>query len=107
MSEANKELARQFFEEVWNKSRRGAIAELLAPNAVIYESGEVIRGPEGFQPFFDRMQVWTPSRPSRCLARTTRLFHSGRQPLHRVFCAGQAEKDRRQWRAGTVTVRRP
>ena len=57
MSQANKELAKRFFEEVWNKSRRGAIAELLAPNAVIYESGEAIRGPEGFYPFFDRMQA--------------------------------------------------
>ena len=57
MSEANKELAKRFFEEVWNKSRRSAIAELIAPNAVIYESGEAIRGPEGFYPFFDRMQA--------------------------------------------------
>jgi steroid delta-isomerase-like uncharacterized protein len=57
VSEANKELAKRFFEEVWNKSRRGAIAEILAPNAVIYESGEAIRGPEGFYPFFDRMQA--------------------------------------------------
>ena len=57
MSEANKEFAKRFFEEVWNKSRRGAIAELLAPNAVIYESEEAIRGPDGFYPFFDRMQA--------------------------------------------------
>ena len=57
MSEANKALAKRFFEEVWNKSRRSAIAELLATNAVIYESGEAIHGPEGFYPFFDRMQT--------------------------------------------------
>jgi hypothetical protein len=49
VSEANKELAKRFFEEVWNKSRRGAIAEILAPNAVIYESGEAIR-PRGILP---------------------------------------------------------
>jgi predicted ester cyclase len=57
MSEANKALAKRFFEEVWNKSRRSAIAELLAPNAVIYESGEVILGHDGFQQSFDRMQA--------------------------------------------------
>ena len=57
MSEANKELAKRFFEEVWNKSRRSAIAELLAPNGVIYDGGEAIHGPEGFYPFFDRMQA--------------------------------------------------
>ena len=57
MSETNKELAKRFFEEVWNKSRRNAIAELLAPNAVLYESSETIHGPEGFYSFFDRMQA--------------------------------------------------
>jgi steroid delta-isomerase-like uncharacterized protein len=57
MSEANKELAKRWFEEVWNKTRRNAIAEILAPNAVIYEAGETIHGPEGFYPFFDRMQA--------------------------------------------------
>jgi len=34
MSEANKELAKRWFEEVWNKGRREAIAEMLAPDAV-------------------------------------------------------------------------
>jgi len=57
MSEANKDLAKRFFDEVWNKSRRSDIAELLAPSSVVYESGEVIRGLEGFEPFFDRMQA--------------------------------------------------
>jgi len=57
MSEANKEVAKLWFEEVWNKGRREAIGELLAQDAVIYESGEAIRGPEGFYPFFDRMHA--------------------------------------------------
>lgn len=57
MSEANKELAKRWFEEVWNKKRREAIAEMLASDAVIYEAGEAIHGPEGFYPFFDRMQA--------------------------------------------------
>jgi|SRR5579864_1208254 len=57
MSEANKELAKRWFEEVWNKGRREAIKEILAPDAVILESGETVKGPEGFYPFFDRMQA--------------------------------------------------
>src|SRR5581483_8750229 len=55
MSQANKDLTKMWFEEVWNKKRRSAIRELLAPNAIIYEGGEAIRGAEGFYPFFDRM----------------------------------------------------
>lgn len=57
MSNANKALATRWFEEVWNKGRRDAIAEMLLPSAVIYESCQAIRGPEGFYPFFDRMQA--------------------------------------------------
>jgi len=56
MSEANKQLAKRWFEEVWNKGRREAISEILAPDAEIRESGEIVKGPEGFYPFFDRMQ---------------------------------------------------
>jgi hypothetical protein len=51
MSEANEELAKLWFEEVWNKGRREAIRELLPPEAVIYEGGAVVKGPEGFYPF--------------------------------------------------------
>lgn len=57
MSEANKELGKRWFEEVWNKGRRYAIGVILAPDAVIQESGEAVKGPEGFSPFFDRMQA--------------------------------------------------
>jgi predicted ester cyclase len=57
MSEANKQLAKRWFEEVWNKGRREAISEILAPDAEIRESGEIVKGPEGFYPFFDRMQA--------------------------------------------------
>jgi predicted ester cyclase len=57
MIEACKELGKLWFEEVWNKGRRAAIRELLAPGAVIYECGEAVRGAEGFYPFFDRMQA--------------------------------------------------
>jgi predicted ester cyclase len=57
MSEANKQLVKRWFEEVWNKGRREAIPEILAPDAEIRESGEIVKGPEGFYPFFDRMQA--------------------------------------------------
>ena len=57
MSEANKVIAKRWFEEVWNNGRRDAIAEMLAPDAVIYDGGEAIRGAEGFYPFFDRMHA--------------------------------------------------
>lgn len=57
MSEANKELAKLWFEEVWNKGRREAIRELLAQDAVIHEASDAIKGTEGFYPFFDRMQA--------------------------------------------------
>ncbi len=55
MPQANKEVAKRWFEEVWNKRRRDAIDEMLAPSAVLYEAGEQVIGPEGFKPFFDRM----------------------------------------------------
>lgn len=57
MSEANKKLIQRWFEEVWNKRRRDAIPEMLAPDTVIHEAGEAVRGPDGFYPFFDRMQA--------------------------------------------------
>ena len=57
MSEANKALAKRWFEEVWNKHRREAIAEMLAPDAPIYEGDQVSTGPDGFYPFFDRMSA--------------------------------------------------
>jgi len=57
MSEANKARAKRWFEEVWNKHRREAIAEMLAPDAPIHEGDQVSTGPDGFDPFFDRMSA--------------------------------------------------
>jgi predicted ester cyclase len=57
MSEANKQLARRWFEEVWNKQRCEAIAEMLTSDSVLHEGDEEARGPEGFYPFYDRMQA--------------------------------------------------
>jgi predicted ester cyclase len=57
MSKTNKELAHRWFEEVWNKGRREAIADMLLPDSVIHEGGESTLGPDGFYPFFERMQA--------------------------------------------------
>jgi steroid delta-isomerase-like uncharacterized protein len=57
MSEANKALAKRWFEEVWNEGRKETIRELLAAEAVIQEGNDASVGPEGFYPFFDRMQA--------------------------------------------------
>ncbi len=35
MSDQNKELVKRWFEEVWNKGRREAIAEMLSADAFI------------------------------------------------------------------------
>jgi steroid delta-isomerase-like uncharacterized protein len=55
--EAYKQLAKRWFEEVWNKGHREAIGELLAPDALFHEGITAALGPEGFYPFFDRMQA--------------------------------------------------
>jgi steroid delta-isomerase-like uncharacterized protein len=55
MLEANKALAQKWFEEVWNKRRREAIDEMLAPDAVVHEGRQAAKGPAGFRPFYDRM----------------------------------------------------
>ena len=47
----------RWFEEVWNKGRREAIAEMLLPDAVIHDAAKDGKGPEGFYPFFDRLQA--------------------------------------------------
>jgi predicted ester cyclase len=56
MTDADREIGTRWFEEVWNKGRREAIAEMLAPGAPIHECGETTYGPEGFYPYFDRLQ---------------------------------------------------
>src|SRR5258706_4335006 len=57
MSEANKALAIRWFEEVWNKGRREAIDEMMSPDALIEEGGAIVKGPDGFRPFFDRISA--------------------------------------------------
>lgn len=57
MSTANQDLGRRWFDEVWNKQRRDAIAEMLDPRVVFHEGGADIAGPEGFYSYFDRMHA--------------------------------------------------
>jgi steroid delta-isomerase-like uncharacterized protein len=57
MAEIDRELGSRWFEEVWNKGRREAIAEMLTPETVLYEGDATTHGPEGCYPFFDRMQA--------------------------------------------------
>lgn len=52
MSEANKQLVRRWFEEVWNKQSEEAIDEMFAPEGKCYgfpEPGSVLVGPESFK----------------------------------------------------------
>jgi predicted ester cyclase len=57
MGTNDREILHRWFEEVWNKQRREAIAEMLAPEAIFHEAGALTRGPEGFYPFWDRMHA--------------------------------------------------
>ena len=55
--EQNKQLLARWFEEVWNQNRRETIAELLAPDSVIYDGTAAIRGPKEFEQFHDRLRA--------------------------------------------------
>jgi steroid delta-isomerase-like uncharacterized protein len=57
MTESERDLGRRWFEQVWNQGRREAIAEMLAPDAVLHDGGIDTTGPEEFYPFFDRMRA--------------------------------------------------
>jgi len=57
MSEDERDIGRRWFEEVWNKGRRDAIPEMLAPDAVLHEAGVDSVGPDGFYPLFDRFHA--------------------------------------------------
>ena len=58
MSEANKALIRRWFEEVWNKGRSDAIAEMLAEGCLVHglsddDESKPLRGPVDFMPFHE------------------------------------------------------
>jgi steroid delta-isomerase-like uncharacterized protein len=64
MSEENKALVRRWFEEVWNKGRAEAIDEMFAEDGVAHglsdATGEPLRGPAGFRPFFNSFREAFP-----------------------------------------------
>jgi len=64
MSEKNKAVLHRWFEEVWNKGREEAIDELFAADGIAHgladEHGQVLRGPEGFKPFFRTFRTAFP-----------------------------------------------
>lgn len=52
MSEANKQLVRRWFEQVWNQQKEEAIDEMFAPEGKAYgfpEPDSVLIGPESFK----------------------------------------------------------
>lgn len=57
MTESERNLGRRWFDEIWNQGRREAVAEMLAPDAVIHDGGIDTIGPEGFYPFMDRINA--------------------------------------------------
>ena len=57
MTDHERNLGKRWFEEVWNKGRREAIAEMLAPEAVVHDGEIDTSGVEGFYPFYDRLQA--------------------------------------------------
>ena len=92
MSAPNDNLLHRWFEEVWNKGREEVIDELFAAegvaNGLVDETGQPLRGPEGFKPFFRKFRVAFPeievvvedtvSEGDRVAARcTVRGYHRG------------------------------
>ena len=57
MTEQERDLGRRWFEEVWNKGRREAIAEMMAPEGVLHDGAVDSVGPGGFYPFFERISA--------------------------------------------------
>jgi steroid delta-isomerase-like uncharacterized protein len=55
MTEQERSLGTRWFDQVWNQQRREAIAEMLAPTAVLHDGSSESTGPEGFHPFFERI----------------------------------------------------
>jgi len=55
MAETARELGRRWFDEVWNRGRREAIAEMMAPECIVHDGETHSTGPGGFYPFFDRI----------------------------------------------------
>ena len=57
MADTASDLGRRWFEEVWNRGRREAIGEMIAPTCIIHDGATDSIGPNGFYPFFDRLSA--------------------------------------------------
>jgi len=57
MTSLERGLGERWFDQVWNQLRRDAIGEMFAPDAVLHDGGVDTTGPDGFYPFFDRMNA--------------------------------------------------
>jgi steroid delta-isomerase-like uncharacterized protein len=57
MTESERNLGERWFEQVWNQKRREAIAEMMRADTVLHDGGTVATGPDGFYPFFDRLNA--------------------------------------------------
>lgn len=55
MTESERDMGRRWFEEVWNRRRRAAIGEMIAPDAVVHDGRVETVGPDAFYLFFDRI----------------------------------------------------
>jgi steroid delta-isomerase-like uncharacterized protein len=61
--EANKALARRWFEEVWNQGRADAIAEMMSKDSInhgLAEDAQPLRGASGFLPFHKQFREAFP-----------------------------------------------
>jgi len=56
MVDDNIAVARRWIDELWNKARREAIDEMLAPDALLHEGETTKKGPESLKPLYDRMR---------------------------------------------------
>ena len=65
MSDKNKALIRRWFEEVWNKGRAEAIAEMFADDGIAHgladDPQNPLRGPKGFLPFHAQFREAFPN----------------------------------------------
>ena len=57
MSQSPAEIAKNWFEVVWNQGRRDAIAQMMAPNVLFHDANVDTQGIVPFQQFFDRMHA--------------------------------------------------
>ena len=60
MSAENKALVMRWFDEVWNKGRAEAIAEMFAADGVARGLGDEMHGPEAFKAFHAKFREAMP-----------------------------------------------